>query len=192
MLRKTIVRLPAGPDTLTHLDWPSIRSTAGSAPSCRPRSSQQNRRQRYQDDQALFQSPGSSTSDSVSIQRGIKITQAESSPKTDNTESTKGHVKDKKKHLRIMNIRHFKVCRELKPTGSAASLFCLPVRRTPGLKATCCEVLQQGRAGSASSHYKILKDLLEHLLTRFSQIRNFKSGSNIRFQVIIQLLKTRV
>lgn len=187
-LRQTVFTLPAGPSTLTHLDWPSIQSKAESAPSCHPRSSQQNKRQRYQDDQALFQSPDSSMSDSVDIQRGIKTTQAESSPKIDNSESSKFMSKIKKT-LIIMNTSHFKFYTELKPTGSAASLFCF-LERIPGLKATCCKVLQKLRAGSASSHYKMLKNLLQNLLIQFSQIRNFKV--EITFQVIIQLLKTRV
>lgn len=95
-LRQTVFTLPAGPSTLTHLDWPSIQSKAESAPSCHPRSSQQNKRQRYQDDQALFQSPDSSMSDSVDIQRGIKTTQTESSPKIDNSESSMFMSKIKK------------------------------------------------------------------------------------------------
>lgn len=123
-------------------------------------------------------------SDSVDIQRGIKTTQTESSPKIDNSESSKFMSKIKKT-LIIMNTSHFK----LKPTGSAASLFCF-LERIPGLKTTCCKVLQKLRAGSASSHYKMLKNLLQNLLTQFSQIRNFKV--EVTFQVIIQLLKTRV
>lgn len=62
--RKKVFILPAGPSTLTHLDWPSIQSKAESAPSCHPRSSQQSKRQRYQDDQALSQSQDSSMLDS--------------------------------------------------------------------------------------------------------------------------------
>lgn len=62
-------------------------------------------------------------SDSVDIQRGIKTTQTESSPKIDNSESSMFMSKIKKT-LIIMNTSHFKFYRELKTTGSAASLFC--------------------------------------------------------------------
>lgn len=124
-----------------------------------------------------------------------QLKQAESSPKIlkltiQKVARSMSKIK-KKQPFRIMNTSHLKVYTELKPTGSAASLFCF-LERIPGLKATSCKVLQKLRVGSDSFHYKTLKNLLQNLLIQFSQIRNFRSRSNIPFQVLIQLLKTRV